>query len=312
MAKRKQEPIFSRLKILKAELPPEMQQVEDSAHETHTAVSAGAIAGNVGRGREPVKTGEKPVIFGETSGWTDPFASLESPFVYIAPGTFPMGSPEYETGRSDDEIMHEVTLTKGFYMLKTPVTQRQWQAVMGNNPSSFMAGGDNCPVENVSWNECQEFIKRLNAGEDGIYRLPTEAEWEYACRAGSSTPLCNGEISELNCTHDPILNEVGWYCGNSSRKSRPVAQKNPNAWGLYDMHGNVSEWCQDWYGEYGSNSQTDPCGPKSASGKVVRGGSWLSNAKNCRSASRFNWLPDAGIEFIGFRLVKEMSWLDSL
>ncbi len=288
-------------------MPPEMQRVEDSARETDTAVSAGAIAGNVGRGPEPVKTGEKPVIFGETSGWTDPFASLESPFVYIAPGTFPMGSPEYESGRSDDEIMHEVTLTKGFYMLKTPVTQRQWQAVMGNNPSSFMAGGDNCPVENVSWNECQEFIKRLNEGEDGIYRLPTEAEWEYACRAGSSTPLCNGEISELYCAHDPILNEVGWYCGNSSRKSRPVAQKSPNAWGLYDMHGNVSEWCQDWYGEYGSDSQTDPCGPASASGKVVRGGSWLSNAKNCRSASRLDWLPDSRIEFIGFRLVKEIS-----
>ena len=119
--------------------------------------------------------------------------------------------------------------------------------------------------------------------------------------------VCNGEISELYSAHDPILDEVGWYCGNSGRKSRPVAQKSPNAWGLHDMHGNVSEWCQDWYGEYGSDSQTDPCGPKSASGKVVRGGSWLSNAKNCRSASRFSWLPDSGIEFIGFRLVKEIS-----
>jgi len=307
MARLKQEPIFSRLKMMEAELPPEKQQVEDSVQEIHIAVSAGAIVENAGREPEPVKTEEKPVISGETSGRTDPFASLESSFVYIAPGTFQMGSPECETGRSGDEIMHEVTLTKGFYMLKTPVTQRQWEAIMGNNPSSFPDGGDNCQVENVSWNECQAFIKRLNAGKDGIYRLPKEAEWEYACRAGTTTPLCNGEISEPYCAHDPILSEVGWYCGNSSRKSRPVAQKSPNAWGLYDMHSNVSEWCQDWYGEYDSDSRTDPCGPESAFGKVVRGGSWLSNAKNCRSASRFNWLPEAGIEFIGFRLVKEMS-----
>ncbi len=307
MARLKQEPIFSRLKMREAAFPPEKQQVEDSVQEIHIAVSAGAIVENAVREPEPVETGEKPVISGETSGRTDPFDSLESSFVYIAPGTFQMGSPEYETGRSGDEIMHEVTLAKGFYMLKTAVTQRQWEAVMGNNPSSFADGCDNCPVENVSWNECQEFIRRLNAGKDSIYRLPTEAEWEYACRAGTTTPLCNGEISELYCAHDPILGEVGWSCGNSSRKSRPVAQKSPNAWGLYDMHGNVSEWCQDWYGEYGSDSRTDPCGPESASGKVVRGGSWLSNAKNCRSASRFNWLPDAGIEFIGFRLVKEIA-----
>jgi formylglycine-generating enzyme required for sulfatase activity len=307
MAKRKQEPIFSRLKMMEAELPPEKQQVEDSVQETHPAVLAGVIEGNLGREPEPVKAEELPVVSGETSGRLDPFAAFESSFVHIAPGTFSMGSPEDEPGRSADEIMHEVTLTKGFYMMKTPVTQEQWKSVMGNNPSSFPDGGDNCPVENVSWNECREFIRMLNAEKDGIYRLPTEAEWEYACRAGSSTSLCNGEISGLQSAHDPILSEVGWYCGNSGRKSRPVAQKSPNAWGLYDMHGNVSEWCQDWYGEYGSDSQTDPCGPTAASGKVVRGGSWLSNAKNCRSASRFDWLPDSGIEFIGFRLVKEIS-----
>jgi formylglycine-generating enzyme required for sulfatase activity len=312
MAKRKQELIFSRLKMMKSELPPEEQQVGNSVLETHAAVSAGAIEGNPCRESEPVKAEEKPVIFEVTSSRTDPFTPFESTFVHIAPGTFPMGSPEDEAGRSSDEIMHEVTLTKGFYMLKTPVTQGQWKAVTGNNPSSFPDGGDNCPIENVSWNECQEFIRMLNAGKEDIYRLPTEAEWEYACRAGSSTSLCNGEISELYSAHDPILNEVGWYCGNSGRKSRPVAQKSPNAWGLHDMHGNVSEWCQDWYGEYGPDSQTDPCGPKSASGKVVRGGSWLSNAKNCRSASRFSWLPDSGIEFIGFRLVKEISSRDRL
>ena len=187
-------------------------------------------------------------------------------------------------------------------MQKTPVALGQWKAVMGCNPASFPDGGDNCLVESLSWNECQEFIRRLSAGKGSIYRLPTEAEWEYACRAGSLTPFCNGEISELYCAHDPLLSEVGWYCGNSGRKSHPVSQKSPNVQGLYDMHGNVSEWCQDWYGEYGPDSQTDPCGPKSGSAKVIRGGSWFSNAKNCRSASRFYWPSNSGSEFIGFRL----------
>jgi len=136
-------------------------------------------------------------------------------------------------------------------MQKTPVALGQWKAVMGCNPASFPDGGDNCLVESLSWNECQEFIRRLNAGKGSVYRLPTEAEWEYACRAGSLTPFCNGEISELYCAHDPLLSVVGWYCGNSGRKSRPVAQKSPNALGLYDMHGNICEWCQDWYARGG-------------------------------------------------------------
>jgi formylglycine-generating enzyme required for sulfatase activity len=303
MVKRKQEPIFSRLKMTEAELPPEKLQVDDSVRERHITVPAATVAHRVDYEPEPVETGEAVAVSREA----DPFVSFESSFVLIASGTFLMGSPEYETGRSSDEIMHEVTLTKGFYMQKTPVTQGQWKAVMGNNPASFSDSGNDCPIESISWNECQEFIRRLNTGKNGIYRLPTEAEWEYACRAGSLTPLCNGEISGLYCAHDPLLGVVGWYCGNSGRKSRPVAQKAPNVWGLFDMHGNVSEWCRDWYGEYGSDTQTDPCGPKSGSGKVIRGGSWFSNGKNCRSASRFYWPPNSGSEFIGFRLLKEIS-----
>jgi formylglycine-generating enzyme required for sulfatase activity len=299
--------MFYRLKEMEAELLPEKQQVEDSAQLAHTAVSGGIIEENAGREPEPVETEEKLVISGRTSSRTDPLDFFESSFVLIAPGTFLMGSPEYETGRSSDEIIHEVTLTKGFCMQKTPVTQGQWKTVMGNNPASFSDGGNDFPVENISWNDCQEFIKRLNARKDGIYRLPTEAEWEYACRAESVTPFCTGEISELYCVHDPLLSAVGWYCGNSGRKSRPVAQKNPNAWGFYDMHGNVSEWCQDWYGNYGSDPQTDPQGPGSGSGKVIRGGSWFGNAKNCRSASRFYRPPDSRSEFIGFRLAREVS-----
>jgi formylglycine-generating enzyme required for sulfatase activity len=303
MVKRKQEPIFSRLKMTEAELPPEKLQVDDSVQEKYLTVPAATVVHRVDYEPEPVET-EEPVA---VSREADPFVSFESSFVLIAPGTFLMGSPEYETGRSSDEIMHEVTVTKGLYLQKTQLTQGQWKALMGNNPASFSDGGDDCPIENISWNECQEFIRRLNAGKDGIYRLPTEAEWEYACRAGSLTPFCNGEISELYCAHDPLLSNVGWYCGNSGRKSRPVAQKGPNVWGLYDMHGNVSEWCQDWYGEYGSDLRTDPSGPKSGSGKIIRGGSWFSNAKNCRSASRFYWPPNSRSEFIGFRLVKEIS-----
>jgi formylglycine-generating enzyme required for sulfatase activity len=335
MVRRKQEPIFSRLKIMEAESPPEKQQVEDLGRETAPVHRRGLSRSventeiQLGRqGSQDLDTAfsvspADPVPEGFEQGAESREQELpasrfpllllraerlpESSFVLIAPGTFAMGSPEYETGRSSDETMHEVTLTKGFYMQKTPVTQGQWEAVMGNNPASFSDGGDDCPVESISWNECQEFIRRLNAGKAGIYRLPTEAEWEYACRAGSSTPFCSGEISELYCAHDPLLSEVGWYCGNSGRKSRLVAQKSPNVWGLYDMHGNVSEWCQDWYGEYGSDSQTDPCGPKSGSAKVIRGGSWFGNAKNCRSASRFYWPPNSRSEFIGLRLVQEIS-----
>ena len=292
---------------MQPESPPEKQQVEDLAHERDVTVPTAIAEHRVYYQSEPVETEEKLVISGETPSRTDPLASFDSSFVFLAPGTFLMGSPEYENGRSSDEIMHEVTLTKGFYMQKTPLTQGQWKAVMDNNPASFSDGGDDCPIESISWNECQEFIRRLTAGKDGIYRLPTEAEWEYACRAGSLTPFCNGEILELYCADDPLLSEAGWYCGNSGRKSRPVAQKSSNTWGLYDMHGNVSEWCQDWYGEYGSDSQTDPNGPKSGSGKVIRGGSWFSNTKNCRSASRFHWPPNSRSEFIGFRLVKEIS-----
>jgi formylglycine-generating enzyme required for sulfatase activity len=306
MAKRKQEPIFTRLKTMKAEPPPEKQQVEDSVQVAHTPLSSGIIEENAGCEAEPVDTEETLVISGEAPSRADPLVSFESSFVLIASGTFPKGSPEYETGRSGDEIMHEVTLTKGFYMQKTPVTQGQWKAVMGNNPASFSDGGDDCPVESISWDECHEFIRRLNEKIDCLYRLPTEAEWEYACRAGGVTPFCNGEISELYCARDPLLCEVGWYCGNSGRKSRPVARKSPNGWELYDMHGNVSEWCRDWYGEYGPDSQTDPRGPESGPGKVIRGGSWFSNAKNCRSASRFHWPPNSRSEFIGFRLVKEI------
>ena len=242
----------------------------------------------------------------------EPIPISQASFVSIAPGTFLMGSPEYEPGRNHDEFHHEVTLSRPFFMQSTPVTQRQCKAVMGTEPSSFKDRGadgsvteEDCPVVGISWHECQVFIQKLNAVGECTYRLPTEAEWEYACRAGTETPLAGGEITELYCRHDPFLDAMGWYCGNAGRRTHPVAGKNANAWGLYDMHGNVSEWCQDWYGDYPPGAQTDPHGPPSGRGRVIRGGSWFSNAKNCRSACRFYWAPNSRSDFIGFRLVKE-------
>jgi formylglycine-generating enzyme required for sulfatase activity len=226
-------------------------------------------------------------------------------FVFISPGSLIMGSPETELGRSDDELPHEVSITHGFFLQTTPVTQGQWKAVMGNNFSQFSPNGDDHPVESVSWYDCQKFIERLNSSGEHTYRLPTEAEWEYACRAGKFSSCSEGEIIELFCDQDPSLDAVGWYCGNSDRVTHPVAQKKPNPWGLYDLHGNVLEWCQDWYGTYPATPQTDPTGPITGPGRVIRGGSWFSNAKSCRSAARFFWSPNAKSDFIGFRLLRE-------
>jgi len=232
--------------------------------------------------------------------------SLGMKFVYIKPGSFMMGSPSSEQGREYDERQHRVTLTQGFKMQTTEVTQGQWREVMGSNPSHFKNCGDNCPVENVSWDDVQAFIRKLNSKEGpGRYRLPTEAEWEYAARAGSTTAFANGDITELlKCGYDTNLDAMGWYCGNSNEKTHPVAQKKPNAWGLYDMHGNVQELCQDWYEKtYPSGSVTDPEGPLLGRARVYRGGSWLKSTSGTRSAFRgYNW-PKESNYTQGFRLV---------
>ena len=179
--------------------------------------------------------------------------SVDMKFVPIPRGTFTMGSPFDEPGRADDEKLHRVRLTKRFFMQTTEVTQRHWYAVMGNNPSIFDDCGWDCPVENVSWFDVLEFIARLNQLEKtNKYRLPTEAEWEYAARAGSRGWFCFG--SEGN-----MFKDYAWYKENSEGRPHPVAQKKPNAWGLYDVHGNVWEWCRDWDGEYslGSGKKKD-------------------------------------------------------
>ncbi|MBW2345683.1 MAG: SUMF1/EgtB/PvdO family nonheme iron enzyme [Deltaproteobacteria bacterium] len=233
--------------------------------------------------------------------------SIGMKFVLIPSGTFTMGSPSDEAGRESDERQHHVTISKDFYMQATEVNQGQWQAIMGSNPSYFKNCGNNCPVEKVSWNDCQEFIKRLNQ-KDGTdkYRLPTEAEWEYACRGGSTTAFTNGGITELKCGYDPNLAAIGWYCGNAGKKTHPVAQKDPNTWGLYDMHGNVWEWCQDWYGrDYPSGNVTDPKGPSSGKYRVLRGGCWSGFVRDCRSANRGGNYPGNRSLNVGFRVARD-------
>ena len=230
--------------------------------------------------------------------------NLGMAFVWIEPGEYLQGSPASEPGRSDDERQHRVILTEGFYMQATEVTQGQWKAVMGSNPSYFSSCGDSCPVESVSWHDVQEFIIKLNKLDQGTYRLPTEAEWEYAARAGSETAFANGDITEIGPGYDPNLDAMGWYWRNSSHNPQAVAGKAPNAWGLYDMHGNVWEWVQDWYGDYPSGQVTDPIGASSGSVRVRRGGSWDSPAINCRSANRSIFTPTRRSYNLGFRLIR--------
>ena len=218
-----------------------------------------------------------------------------------------MGSPESEEGRLNDEQLHNVTLTRGFWMGCTPVTQGQWEKIMGENPSDFIDdrnwlgfGGKTAPdkpVETVTWFECQNFVDKLNALRRNpisgmVFALPTEAQWEYACRAGTT-----GSFGGTG-----FLDDMGWYDGNSDGKTHPVASKKSNAWGLYDMHGNVHEWCQDLYGKYPNGAVIDPKGATTGSDRVYRGGSWYSNARYSRSARRGQNSEIAAYNNIGFRI----------
>lgn len=215
--------------------------------------------------------------------------SIGMEFVNVPTGSFTMGS---ENSGSDEKPVHIVTISQSFQMSKYEVTQAQWKTVMDYNPSSFK-DCPQCPVENVSWDEVQEFISKLNAKNDGYkYRLPTEAEWEYAARAGTTENQVNN------------LTSAAWYIANSKNRTHPVGQKSPNGWGLYDMHGNVSEWCQNWYGSYPGGNVTDPTGPSRGSNRVYRGSAWHDPAKFLHSTNRGSLTPDSRHYDLGFRIVR--------
>lgn len=225
--------------------------------------------------------------------------SIGMKLVLIHPGTFTMGSPIGEVGRKGDEKQHEVTISKSYYLGVYEVTQGEYEKVTGENPSGFK--GTKNPVEMVSWEEAVSFCEKLSempsekaAGRE--YRLPTEAEWEYACRAGSSNAYSFGDSLDS-------LGSYGWFKGNLDGQTHPVGEKKANAWGLYDMHGNVWEWCQDWYAAYPPDASTDPQqGPNGGSNPVGRGGGWNYGADLCRSAVRGRFGPRARLNYYGFRV----------
>lgn len=221
--------------------------------------------------------------------------SIGMQFALIPAGEFQMGSND---GDEEEKPVHTVRISKPFYLGAYEVTQGQWRAIMGTNPSRF-TGDPDLPVESVSWEDIQEFICRLSQKEGITYRLPTEAEWEYAARAGTTTAYSFGNDTTQ-------LGKYAWYGGNSGNKTHPVGQKRPNAWELYDMHGNVWEWVHDWFEAYTTGAQTDPTGPSLDPGRVIRGCGWSLEARTCRSAIRTGMTPapDGRSSRLGFRLLR--------
>ena len=224
-----------------------------------------------------------------TTGLSAELNKLINNMVYVSGGTFIMGGDD----SSDQMPTHSVTLSS-YYICKYEVTQALWRAVMGSNPSNFK--GNNLPVENVSWYDCQTFIKRLNSYTGRDFRLPTEAEWEFAARGGNYS-------RHYKYSGSNNLDDVAWYIDNSNKRPHPVGTKQPNELGLYDMSGNVGEWCSDWDGSYSFYSQTNPTGPNSGSSRVNRGGFWRYNARYCRTPERNSKTPDYCVNYLGLRLV---------
>ena len=214
--------------------------------------------------------------------------------VRVEGGTFRMGATSEQRGDAerDEKPVHKEKLNT-YYIGKTEVTQGLWQAVMGTNPSAFK--GADLPVENVTWDDCQEFIQKLNSLTCRNFRFPTEAEWEFACRGGN-----NSRGYKYSGSNN--LGSVAWYVGNSGNQTHPVAAKAPNELGIYDMSGNVCEWCSDWYADYTSYSQTNPTDPQNGSRRVYRGGSWIDGARGCRSSYRYRNIPSHRGGDLGLRL----------
>lgn len=239
--------------------------------------------------------------------------TLGMDFVLIPSGSFIMGSPFNEPHRGKSEVQHLVTISKPFYMQTTEVTVKQWHSIMGRRMIAYQKGSDNMPVIRVSWFDCMTFIQRLNKLGQGRYRLPTEAEWEYAARAETTTAYSWGNTIDCKmamygnnslkynvCQH--YIKSIGLQLDQPA----PVKSYQPNLWGLYDMHGNVWEWCMDWFGDYEKNPVTDPKGPDSGTARIRRGGSWFKYGYYCRSANRTFGHPATRYRTTGFRLVREI------
>ena len=226
--------------------------------------------------------------------WMDSVGLGIDQFVLISPGTFQMGASNVGP---EGQPAHQVTISKPFYMQRTEVTQAQWTAVMGSNPSHFAQCGDTCPVEQVSWNDIQVFVERLNERTSGGCRLPTEAEWEYAARSGTTGDYGNAGV----------LDDLGWYHANAGAKTHPAGEKVANVWGLHDMHGNAWEWVQDRFSTsyYAVSPDHDPTGPATGASRVLRGGSWLYFANFARSAYRLIFVPSHRSNDFGFRLARD-------
>jgi formylglycine-generating enzyme required for sulfatase activity len=223
--------------------------------------------------------------------------SIGIKLAYIPPGNFTMGSPKTEPGRIANETQSQIAFARGFRIGVTEVTQKQWRQIMGTNPSFFQ--GDDLPVERVTWREAVEFCQRLSEKEGKRYRLPTQAEWEYACRAGTTTAYYSGG-------NQMALAEAGWYLGNSDNHSHPVARKKPNPWGLYDMHGNVSEWCAARPDGERGNATSRQLDREERALRDLRGGSWGLGADECRSASRLSNAGTFRYFDLGLRVVCEL------
>lgn len=214
--------------------------------------------------------------------------------IKVESGTFRMGST---TGDSDEQPVHSVTLSKDYYIGETEVTQELWTTVMGSNPSCFTSDSQ-LPVERVSWNDCQTFITKLNSLTGGNFRLPTEAEWEYAARGGNKS-------AEYTYSGSNTIEDVAWYSVNSGDKTHTVKTKSPNELGIYDMSGNVWEWCSDWYGNYSSAAASDPTGASSGSSRVIHGGCFGNVAIDCRCTYRFQYTPSSAYDHLGLRLASQ-------
>lgn len=237
---------------------------------------------------------DKPETTASYQNGTLRVGNVEYKMVYVEGGTFTMGatSEQGSDADSDEKPAHSVTLSS-YYIGQTEVTQALWKAVMGSNPSHFK--GDNLPVEEVSWDDCQEFVSKLNRLTGKNFRLPTEAEWEYAARGG-------GKSRGYKYSGSNTLGSVAWYDDNSGSTTHPVGTKSSNELGLYDMSGNVYEWCSDWYGDYATTPQTNPKGPNSGADRVSRGGGWFDNARRCRVSIRYCDTPSFSYGNLGLRL----------